>query len=57
MEKRWIMRSVYKAHINENTGAIQTVEEHSKNTADLCRQFAIPVLKNMAYNVGLLHDI
>ena len=51
------MRSVYKAHINENTGTIQTVEEHSKNTADLCRQFAIPVLKNLAYNVGVLHDI
>ena len=51
------MRSVYKAHINENTGAVQTVKEHSKNTADLCRQFSVPVLKNFIYNVGLLHDI
>ena len=51
------MRSVYKAHINENTGAIQTVKEHSENTADLCRQFAVPILKNFTYNVGLLHDI
>lgn len=51
------MRTVYKAHINENTGAIQTVKEHSKNTADLCRQFAVPVLKDLTYNVGLLHDI
>ena len=51
------MRTVYKAHINENTGAIQTVKEHSKNTADLCWQFSVPVLKNFTYNVGLLHDI
>ena len=51
------MRAVYKAHINENTGAIQTVKEHSKNTADLCRQFAVPVLKDFTYVAGLLHDV
>lgn len=51
------MKSVYKAHINENTGEIQTVKEHSRNTADLCWQFSVPVLKNLTYNVGLLHDI
>lgn len=51
------MKSVYKAHINENTGEIQTVKEHSKNTADLCWQFSVPMLKNFTYNVGLLHDI
>lgn len=50
------MRTVYKAHINENTGQIQTVKEHSENTARLCRQFAIPVLKDFMYNTGLLHD-
>lgn len=51
------MKMVYKAHINENTGEIQTVKEHCENTAELCRQFAIPVLKNIMYNIGLLHDI
>lgn len=47
----------YKAHINENTGKIQTVKEHSENTGDLCKQFAIPVLEEMAYTIGLLHDV
>lgn len=51
------MEKLYKAHINEDTGAIQTVKEHSENTADLCRQFAIPVLKDFMYTMGLLHDI
>lgn len=51
------MKSVYKAHINENTREIQTIKEHSENTADLCRQFAVPVLKDFMYNTGLLHDI
>ena len=51
------MKMVYKAHINENTGEIQTVKEHCENAAELCRQFAIPVLKNIMYNIGLLHDI
>lgn len=57
VDKGCIMKSVYKAHINENTREIQTVKEHSKNTADLCRQFAVPVLKDFMYNTGLLHDI
>ena len=48
---------IYKAHINEKTGAVQTVKEHSENVAVLCRQFAVPVLKKVMYNVGLLHDI
>lgn len=38
-------------------GEIQTVKEHSENTANLCRQFAIPELKNILYTTGLLHDI
>ena len=57
VEKRGIMRHIYKAHINENTGEIQTVKEHSENTADLCRQFAVPVLKEFMYITGLLHDV
>lgn len=51
------MKKKYIAHINEDTGAIQTVQEHSENTADLCRQFAIPVLKDFMYTIGLLHDV
>lgn len=46
----------YKAHINEKTGGIQTVKEHSENTANLCKQFAVPVLKDFMYVMGLLHD-
>lgn len=51
------MRKVYKAHINQSTGTIQTVKEHSENTADLCAEFAIPMLKDIMYAIGLLHDI
>lgn len=51
------MEVLYKAHINEETGAVQTVKEHSENTADLCKQFAIPVLKDFMYTMGLLHDV
>lgn len=45
------------AHINENTKHIQTVKEHSENVAELCRQFAVPELKEIMYITGLLHDI
>jgi len=48
---------MYKAHKNEITGEIQSVKEHSINTANLCREFAVPVLKDMLYNLGLLHDV
>ncbi|MGN0351075.1 MAG: CRISPR-associated helicase Cas3' [Roseburia sp.] len=51
------MKILYKAHINENTGEIQTVKEHSENTANLCRKFAIPVLEDFMYTIGLLHDV
>jgi len=51
------MRKIYKAHINEFTKAIQTVKEHSENTAELCRDFAVPPLKDLAYAMGLLHDV
>lgn len=26
------MKDIYKAHINEKTGAVQTVKEHCENT-------------------------
>lgn len=46
----------YIAHRNEHTGLIQTVKEHSENTAALCREYAVPELKEFMYAVGLLHD-
>lgn len=45
------------AHINETTKEIQTVKEHSENTAELCKKFSIPALKDIMYNMGLYHDI
>lgn len=51
------MDKIYKAHINEHTGKIQSIKEHSENTANLCREYAIPVLKDFMYALGLLHDI
>ena len=47
---------VYKAHIREETGEIQTVRDHSGNTAELCKEFAISPLKDILYAGGLLHD-
>ena len=47
----------YVAHKNELTGLIQTVKEHSENTAKLCREYAIPELKDFLYVIGLLHDV
>lgn len=46
----------YVAHIND-LNEIQTVKEHSENTARLCSEYAIPVLKDSMYIIGLLHDI
>ncbi len=48
---------IYKAHINEDTGKIQTVREHSENTAILCEGYAIPALKDLSYMMGLFHDL
>lgn len=47
----------YIAHRNEVTGLIQTVKEHSENTAALCREYAIPEMKDFMYVTGLLHDV
>ena len=51
------MERIYKAHINEQTKEIQTVKEHSENTAGLCAGFAIPPLKDILYVMGLFHDL
>lgn len=50
------MDKQYIAHINEHTEEIQTVKEHSENTALLCRRFAISQLKDFMYVTGLYHD-
>lgn len=51
------MKKEYIAHINEYTDTIQTVQQHSFQTAVLCREYAIPAFKDFLYVVGLLHDI
>lgn len=51
------MKKEYIAHINETTQEIQTVKEHSENTARLCREYAVRPLKDFMYLLGLYHDI
>lgn len=51
------MNKTYIAHKNEFTKAVQTVKEHSENTAMLCREYAIPEFKDFMYIMGLYHDI
>lgn len=46
----------YAAHIKSD-GSIQTVKEHCENTALLCRSFAIEELKELCFEVGLMHDV
>ena len=48
---------MYKAHTNNITNEIQTIKEHSYNTANLCYKFSIPILKDIMYIIGLLHDV
>lgn len=47
----------YIAHKNENTLEEQTVEAHSRNTAELCKAFSITALKEVMYVLGMLHDV
>lgn len=51
------MNKQYIAHINENTGDIQTIKEHSERTARLCNEFAVENMKPVAKKTGKLHDI
>lgn len=51
------MNKIFKAHVDETGERIQTIKEHSENTAYLCAQFAVPELKEIVYMAGLLHDI
>ena len=45
------------AHIKEGVGAVQTIREHSIETAELANSFSIPELRQIIYNISLLHDI
>ena len=46
---------IYLAH--KDGERLQTIKEHSENTAKLSASFAIKSLIEIAYNIGLLHDI
>ena len=48
---------MYIAHTNDVNGIQQTVKAHSEAVAQMCADFAITPLKNISYNIGLLHDI
>lgn len=48
---------MYIAHKREQDNKIQTVKEHSNQTAEICEKCSIKELKNIAYNIGLLHDV
>lgn len=45
------------AHKKESEEAVQTIREHSLATANLAGSFSIPELKQIIYNISLLHDI
>ena len=45
------------AHRNESNGTVQSIKDHCENTAALCREFAVPELKDFLYAIGLLHDV
>lgn len=47
----------YIAHINEITGEVQSVKEHSENTAKLCEEYSIEEMKDFMRALGLLHDV
>ena len=48
---------MYIAHTKQNSDTVQTVKEHSLNTASMAETFAIEPFKALAYNTGLFHDI
>lgn len=45
------------AHKKEGTNETQSVAEHSLATAALASRFAVEPLKDLVYQIGLLHDI
>lgn len=56
-DSKQISSKEYIAHINEYSGQVQSVKEHSENTAKLCREFSVPELADFMYALGLQHDI
>lgn len=52
-----LRNDIYIAHIRESDGAIQTVREHSLETAELAASFAIGLFGKIAYFAAILHDI
>ena len=51
------MGEIYIAHRNEYTNEVQTVREHCENTANLCKEYAIPEMEDLAYAAGKAHVI
>ena len=51
------MKKEYIAHKKDTDEKIQTIKEHSDNTAKLCEQYIIPELGNIGYVLGKSHDI
>lgn len=47
---------IYRAHVRETTGEIQTIKEHAEGTAELAAEFSIPELADVMKMMGLLHD-
>lgn len=47
---------LYLAHINKN-GEGQSIEQHLSNVEELCRQWAVEPIKDLAAVAGKLHDI
>lgn len=47
----------YIAHINESDKTVQTVREHSENTANLSKSYSISDFQDIVFAAGLLHDI
>ena len=45
------------AHTKACSDETQSIREHSLNTAEAARRFAVGPMKNIAYVTGLLHDI
>mgnify|MGYP000862124490 CR=1 FL=1 len=49
------MGEIYIVHRNEYTNEVQTVREHCENTANLCKEYAIPEMEDLAYAAGKAH--
>lgn len=47
----------FLAHIRDDNGEVQTINEHLKNTGSLAAQFAADPFRPLAEYAGLIHDI